>query len=390
MGTHGLSEPNGVKPCVFLMTDSLETGGSERQFAELARSLNDDIFDVELGCLRRKGAFLEGLDEIAEFPLGGSFFNIRAYRARQKLAHHLRAKAAAIVHSFDFYSNLTLIPTARWSRVPIVIGSQRQLGDRLTRFQSAAQAAMFHMCDRVVCNSNAAAERLVRHGLSKDRVVVIPNGLPDVAFRPVTAALSRQPGRVRIAYVARMNDVVKNHRGFLRVAARLAARFPSVEILLVGDGPLRPNLEEMAKELGLVGRAHFLGDRNDMSAILASVDISVLFSFSESMPNVILEAMAACVPVVASRVGGIPEVIRDSETGILVKPGDEEELVEALGKLVKEPRLRAEYGQHGKRLVERDFRMQRISRLYEELYTSLLEGKSVREQRIHSNFVPHL
>ncbi len=389
VGTHGLSEPKGIKTCVFLMTDSLERGGSERQFADLAQSLNDDIFDVELGCLRRKGAFLEGLGEIAEFPLGGSFYNMRAQRARQKLAHHLRAKAAAVVHSFDFYSNLMLIPTAKWSHVPIVIGSQRQLGDRLTRFQSAAQSAMFHICDRVVCNSNAAAERLVQRGLSKDRVVVIPNGLPDVAFRPVSAALPRQPGRVRIAYAARMNDGVKNHRGFLRAAARLAARFPSVEILLVGDGPLRPNLEEMAKELGLGGRVHFLGDRSDMTAILASVDISVLFSFSESMPNVILEAMAACVPVVASRVGGVPEIIRDGETGILVKSGDEEELVAALETLVKEPRLRAEYGQRGKRLVEREFRMQRISRLYEELYTSLLEEKSARAQRIHSNFVPH-
>jgi glycosyltransferase involved in cell wall biosynthesis len=93
--------------------------------------------------------------------------------------------------------------------------------------------------------------------------------------------------------------------------------------------------------------------------------------------------------VVASRVGGIPEVIREGETGILVKAADEMELVEALETLVKESRLRAEYGQRGKGFVERNFRMQRISRLYEELYISLLEEKSVRAQRIHSSTVAH-
>jgi len=366
------------------MTNSLETGGSERQFASIAQSLNRDDLRVELGCLKRKGAFLEGLgSEIAEFHLDGSFFNVRARQASLELARHLRAKATDIVHSFDFYSNMMLIPTAKWSGIPVVVGSQRQIGDRLTRFQSAAQAIAFRMCDRVVCNSQAAAERLTHQGLNKAKITVIPTGLPKVAFDSVPAALPRQSGQVRIAYVARMNDSVKNHRGFLQAAARLAYRCPSVEFVFVGDGPLRSGLEKLAANLGLEGRVRFLGERHDMAAILASVDVSVLFSFSESMSNVILEAMAAGVPVVASRVGGNPEVIQDKATGLLVKPGDEGDLVEALATLVEQPQLRFDYGQRGKKLADLNFRMDRIARQYEELYKSLLEEKRGRAPRTH-------
>jgi L-malate glycosyltransferase len=388
-GANGGSEPCsalpgrlGAKARVFLMTDSLETGGSERQFVALARSLEGGVFTTELGCLQRKGALRDAAGEIAEFPTGGSFCSWRAQVSRLQLARHLLAKGTSVVHSFDFYSNLMLIPAAKWSRIPVVIGSQRQLGDRLTGLQSAAQIVAFRLCDRIVCNSRATAQKLIQSSLSESKVVVIPNGLPAEVFDRLPPALPRQPGRLRISYIARMNDPVKNHRGFLCSAARLASRFPSIEIVLVGDGPLRPGLEELSSQLGLGDRIRFLGERRDMTAILASVDISVLFSFSESMPNVILEAMAAGVPVVASRVGGVPEVIRDTETGILVKAGDEEELARAIGTLVEQPSLRLEYGQRARQLAQDNFRMERISRRYEELYASVLEEKTVRGRRV--------
>lgn len=386
----GLSDPkegeHDERPCIFLMIDQMMVGGSERQFATLANSLNPDSFRLKLGCLQRQGAFLDGVDQIAEFPLGGSFLTRQAQRARCALARHLRANQVAVAHSFDFYSNLMLIPVARLARVPVVVGSQRQMGDLLTPLQFRLQAALFRLCDRVTCNSHAAANRLLEAGLRESKVVVIPNALPDAAFAETAPAFPRSPGLLRVSLIARMNSRVKNHTMFLRVAARLASRFPSLEFLLVGDGPLRQELENLAVQLGIRSRVLFLGERYDIPAILAATDISVLPSSSESLPNVVLESMAAGVPVVATDVGGTRELLRSGETGLLVPPNDEDKLTEALECLLTSSSLRIEYGRRAKQLAKAGFRVERIGGQYENLYADLLREKGWRP-RPH-RFVP--
>ena len=369
-----LSVDRRVLPGVFLMIDSLETGGSERQFAALARSLNPDSFRLYLGCIEQRGAFLDGLGELPHFRLGGSLYGMQSLRTRFQLARSLRQAGIAIAHSFDFYSNLTLIPAARVARVPVIIGSQRQLGNLLSRAQSHAQAAFFRWCDRVVCNSRAAAGRLMEQGLPEHRVVVIGNGLPSAAFAETPSALPRRPGLLRVGMIARMNTRSKNHRTFLRAAARLRGRFPALEFVLVGDGPLRPELERDAENLGLSDQVCFLGDRRDIPAILASLDLSVLPSASESLSNVIIESMAAGVPVVASRVGGNPELVTE-DRGILVAPDGEADLAAAIERLLGDPTLREELGRNAKRFTQENFTLERMRKRHEDLYTELLAQK---------------
>jgi len=383
-GVRGAGKPrkeNGP-PCVFLMTNNFETGGSERQFVVVRNALRCECFQVRLGCLGRRGALQTGMDDIAEFNLGGSFFGVQAQRARVALARHLRVHSVAIAHSFDFYSNLTLIPTARWARVPVVIGSHRQIGDLLSPLQFGVQAIAFRLCDRVVCNSFAAARRLEDSGVREEKLVVIPNGIPDEAFAECVPALPPRPGVVRVGLIARMNSPVKNHSVFLRAAARLAPRFPSLEILLVGDGPLRPVLERMTKTLGLDDRVRFLGERQDIPAVLAAMDISVLPSLSESLSNAVLESMAAGKPVVAARVGGNPELILDGETGRLVSPDNEEKLAEALEPLLQQPSLRTEWGVRARNLARDRFSLSRMRERYQQLYLDLLAEKRWQPARV--------
>ncbi len=354
------------------MINSLATGGSERQFASLVRALRLEKIDLRLGCLRRAGAFLEGLDDVEEFDTGGSFLTLRCHRARLRLARHLRSQKIAIAHAFDFYSNMMLIPVARLARIPIVIGSHRNLGHFFSSRQFRAQDALFRLCCRVVCNSQAAAAQLVSRGLPSRKVVVIPNGLPDQAFADARPAIPVSPGVIRIGMVARMNHPIKNYPVFLAAAAQLAAKFPNLEFLLVGDGPLRPGLETMAKELGLGEKAKFLGERHDIPAVLAGMDITVVTSLSESLSNAILESMAAGVPVVATRVGGNPELIRDGETGLLVPPADVASLVTALERLLLQPSLRAEYGRRARQFASANFRMSQMRDRYVQLFANLL------------------
>jgi len=362
---------------VFLMTNTLETGGSERQFLTISRALDRERFCVELGCLNRKGALSGEVEEIAEFKLGGSLYGRKSLRARMVLLRHLRAHAVAVAHSFDFYTNMILIPVARLAGVPAVIGSQRQIGDLLTPLQFATQAAVFRLCDRVVCNSRRAADRLLDHGVAGDKLVVIPNALSPEIFEKAVPALPRTPGILRVGMIARMNGPVKNYPLFLRAASRLAPDFPAVEFLLVGDGFLRPSLEKLAAQLGLEGRVKFLGERHDIAAVLASMDVSVVPSFSESLSNAVLESMAAGVPVVATRVGGTPEVVRDGETGLLIAP-DEEALAAAVGRFLRQPELRMNCGQRARELGEANFRLEKVCRRVEQLYTAVLDEKSRR------------
>ena len=362
-----------------MMANTLETGGGERQFMTLASALKGRPLEVRLGCLRNHGAFSEGLEEIAEFPPGGSLFKLRAQRARLKLAQYLRANRVTIAHSFDFYSNLMLIPSARLAGVPIVVGSQRQLGDLITPFRNRVQNALFRWCDRVVCNSLAAASRLHQAGVKSSKSIVIPNALPRAAFAKTAPLLPANPAGVRVVMIARMNDPAKRHDIFLQAAARLTVKHPKMEFVLVGDGDLRPGLEQLAARLGLGSRAVFLGERHDIAAVLASAEISVLPSISESLSNSIMESMAAGVPVVACRVGGNGELIRDGENGFLVSPGNVEELAERIDRLARESELRKSLGAAARKDAER-FTVDKVAGEYERFYLSLLEEKGIKQR----------
>jgi L-malate glycosyltransferase len=349
---------------LYLMTNSFETGGSERQFGVLARNLRPEQFQVELGCIQRKGPFANDFGEVPEFWLGGDLYGWKSWRARWRLSQALRQQHIQIAHAFDFYTNLTLIPAARLARVPVVIGSQRQIGDLLTAKQFRAQAAAFRWCDAVICNSQAAADRLAADGLARDKLPVIGNALPAEAFATTPAALPKRPGSLRVGMVARMNARYKGHSRLLRIAKRINQHMPDVEFLLAGDGPLRDELEREAQTLGIGGRVIFLGDRRDIPGVMASLDVAVLTSDSESLSNVILEAMAAGLPVVAYRVGGNVELVNE-ERGVLVSAEDEEGFAAAVERLLSAPEMRATLGSNARKFAQDNFSLENVRARYE-------------------------
>ena len=369
-----LSETADHPISLFLMINTFETGGSERQFTVLAQNLTAPQFQTYLGCISRQGPLAHHFPDTPEFPLGGSLFKWQSLRTRLSLRRHLRDHHVEVAHAFDFYTNLTLIPAAKLARVPVVIGSHRQLGDLLTPAQFRAQAAVFRWCDVVVSNSQAAANRLLATGLSANKIAVIGNALPDAAFQRVTPALPKRPGIVRIGMVARMNHRYKNQSGFLRIAAQVHQRMPNVEFVLVGDGPLRGELEREASSLGLGASAIFLGDRQDMPAILASLDVAVNTSDSESLSNVILEAMAAGLPAVAYDVGGNSELL-GPERGTLISPGNESVFAATIHKLLEDSALRDQLGRNAHQFAKQNFSLDQVRRRYADLYIKLLNKK---------------
>jgi L-malate glycosyltransferase len=359
---------------LFLMVNTFETGGSERQFIVLAQNFALPQFRVHVGCISRRGSLAHNFPDAPQFPLGGSLFGWQSLRTRLNLSRHLRRHQVQVAHAFDFYANLTLIPAAKLARVPVIIGSHRQLGDLMTPKQFRAQATAFRWCDAVVCNSQAAADRLIADGLSRNRIAVIGNALPADVFTTAPAVLPKRPGTFRVGMVARMNHRYKNHSGFLRIAAGIHRRMPNVEFVLGGDGPLRQELEREAASLGLGASVIFLGDRQDMPAVLASIDVAVNTSDSESLSNVLLEAMAAGLPAVAYEVGGNSELL-SPQRGTLIPAGNETAFADAVQKLLADAALRHELGRNARQFAQENFSLNQVRQRYVELYVTLLQRK---------------
>jgi glycosyltransferase involved in cell wall biosynthesis len=171
-----------------------------------------------------------------------------------------------------------------------------------------------------------------------------------------------------------MNHRYKNQSGFLRIAAKIHQRMPNAEFVLVGDGPLRQELEREATSLGLGASAIFLGDRQDMPAVLASLDVAVNTSDSESLSNVILEAMAAALPVVAYEVGGNAELL-SPQRGTLIPAGNEAAFADAVQNLLADSALRQQLGREALRFAQENFSLDRVRQRYVELYVTLLQKK---------------
>lgn len=354
----------------FFLT-SFHPGGTERQMVELMRRLDPERFAVHVACLHREGAWLSRAEaaalDVAEFPVSG-FAHPSAWRAVRAFAAWCRARAIQVVQTCDFYANVVGLTGAALARVPVRLASRRELAPDKSRAQLALQRAAYRLAHRVVANSPAAAARLAEEGLPSGAIRVIPNGLDLDRFSP-----RPRTGTIRtIVTVANLRPE-KCHDVLIKAFARLDPA--GLRLKIVGDGPCRPALERLAHAESADTRIEFLGHREDVADLLASADLFVLPSRSEAFPNAVLEAMAAGVPVIASAVGGVVDLIEDGTTGLLVPPGDPDALRAAIERLVARPTLAASLGASGQRHVRDRYSFDRMVAGFEHLFLSELHAR---------------
>jgi glycosyltransferase involved in cell wall biosynthesis len=335
----------------MLFTDSFMHGGTERQFVQFACSLDRSRYDVLLGCLRREGPFLAKVEAagipLFEFPIN-SLYNFHAARMFFRLAGFLRRNKINILHTFDFYTGVFAVPAGRFAGIPVVLASRREIAGLRGRGQSWAIRFACELATGIVANSQAASQHLVGLGAAgRKKVEVLPNCINLQEFKPrlPVTEVRRQLGiPERAPLLGALGNLrpEKDLGTFLHAARRIRTQLADARFLLIGDGPERGRLEQLTADLGLSDAAHFLGDRKDIPDLLAALDLLIVSSKTESFPNVILEAMAVGRPVVATRVGGTPEVIEDGRTGFLVPPGNSDALAERAVSLLRNPSLRQE------------------------------------------------
>ena len=351
---------------------SFDAGGTERQMTELIRRLDDGRYRVHAVCFRREGCWLPRVEEraasIVDFPVRG-FGRPSTLAALARFASWCRRERIAVLQTCDFYANVFGLPAAKLAGVPVRIGSRRELNPDKSDRQISLQRLAYRCATHVVANAPAAREILCAEGVRSPHVALIPNGI-DLA-----AHASERPVRpVRTIITVANLRPEKNHETLIAAAATLQAAHPGVRFQVVGDGSRRRELEALTRARGVERIVEFLGHRDDVPELLAAADLFVLPSRSEAFPNGAIEAMAAGLPVVASDVGGLRDLIEHGRTGVLVPPADPDALGAAIGALVARPERARAIGDAARAEIRRRYSFERMVDAFDSLYQSALEA----------------
>jgi glycosyltransferase involved in cell wall biosynthesis len=308
----------------------------------------------------------------------------RVARPLFNLFRLIRGFRPDVVHGFLFWAYVLGTLAARLAGVPIVVTSRRIMED----FKATKSRYLFldrvanRLTDVIVANSEAVRQdTIAREHLAYQKVGMVYNGIEvdrylvpsDETIRHSSGLVGREP---LVGVIATL-DPRKGHPFLLEAWATVAARYPSAIVLLIGDGPSRPELEAQAQSAGLGQSVRFLGTRHDIPDLLALLDLVVHPSLTEGFSNAILEAMAAGKPVVATAVGGNPEAVVDRVTGLLVPARDSQALAQAMLRLLEHPDEAAAFGCAGRERVAQRFGMQLMVREYELLYERLVSEKGI-------------
>ncbi len=358
-------------------------GGQERQTVLNVLSMDRTRFEPIVACLHREGEHLDDLRaagvEPVVFDIGRKMLRPRVAVQVARLAQLLRAQGVAVVHAQDIYTNALGLMAARAAGIPAIV-TRVDLGHHITGYRRPLTRKVCQAADRVLVNAMCIRDLVVREGVEPDRVAIVRNGLEIAAF---DAAARAEPSPAPppgdwIVCTGNMHHPVKGQTDLLVAFREVVRTRPAARLVLVGDGVRRPLLEKLARELGVADRVHFLGFRRDGPAILARATVGVSASHAEGISNAILEAMAARLPVVATAVGGTPELVRDGTTGFLVPPGSPGALARRLEDALADPARARRLGERGRRVVEREFDVRQMRLGYDALYDELAAFKVPR------------
>jgi L-malate glycosyltransferase len=360
----------------------LDIGGAEVLAARLARRLGQNYRFVFI-CLDRLGALGE--------QLRGEGFAVHVldrtagvdWRCAIRLARILRREKVELVQAHQYTPFFYAMLARLCFRRPGVLFTEhgRHHPDYRRPKRVLANRLLIERRDRIVCVGRSVKQAVVdNEGIPEARIQVIYNGVDLVPLRRNAAVGAQVRRELKIAsaavvlvQVARL-DYLKDHAAALRAVALVVSRRAEVELLLVGEGPERSKIETLVQQTALTNHVRFLGQRTDVGRLLSAADIFLLTSLSEGIPLTVIEAMAAELPVVSTRVGGLAEVVVQAETGMLTPPGDDDALAKCILRLAASPELGREMGRKGAERADALFSETKMHAGYARVYAQMLNG----------------
>ncbi len=369
---------------ILFLLPALPVGGAERQISALARGLDPVRFRSVVACQHALGPVADEL-RAAGVPVhllsGGARFDPGFLPRTVAL---LRRERVRIVLSHGFSTGVTARVAAVLAGVPVRILAEHSTGERdMTPARHAVNRLLRPLGTAWVAVAHGQRAYLTDvKGVPPSRLHVIPNGIDAAPFanREGRARVRRDWGIPDDAPVAGILAVLrpeKDHKTFLLAARFVADALPAARFVIVGDGPLAPDVAREVHALDLESRVVLAGRRDDIPAVLAALDVSVLCSTDvETFPMAFLESMAAGLPLVGTRVGGLPEMIEDGRNGRLVRPRDPQGLSEAMREILADPARARRLGEASRRRVIEEFSLPNMISSYEDLFTRLLNRSS--------------
>jgi glycosyltransferase involved in cell wall biosynthesis len=385
----------GRRTRVVTLVDLLSNhGGAERFALQVAMGLDQERFESIL-CVSRWPMSPEhralapsgpqALEDLRES--GARFLPLRRTRkvdlaAWMRLERFLRRERVEILHSHKFGSNLWGSLVARAARVPVVVAHEHTWsyeGQALRRFVDREIIA--RRADRFVAVSRADQRRMTEvEGIDPARTGFIPIGIlpttPSGGERDIRGELGIAPQAPLLGIVGILR-AQKAHEVLLRAVSQLTRDFPDVQLLIVGDGPRREAIEQLIVELGLQGNVCMLGLRSDVPDILRELDVAACSSDFEGSPLAVMEYMDMGLPIVATAVGGIPDLIESGVHGLLVPPGDPTALARGLVELLRDPRRARAMGAQAQERRRSEFDLRVVIGRIEDLYCELLARRGI-------------
>ena len=357
---------------------SFDVGGLENGLVNLINHLDPERYAHEVCCIATSGPMASRLERPVIIHELGKGASDKSYQLPLKLAGLIRSSVPDIVHTRN-WGTIDGITGARLAGVKKIVHGEhgREASDPhgKNRKRKIIRKLISPAISRFVPVSADLNDWLINDiKVPAKKVYLIINGVDMSKFEPAVDkhALRRRLGLAEdcplIGIVGRL-DPVKDHATLIKAFAKVSGL---AQLIIVGDGPMRQSLQSIVGELKLTDRTVFLGTRNDVADILGALDVFVLPSIAEGISNTILEAMSSGLPVVASRVGGNPELVADNTTGVLFEPGDHEHLTRILSNYITNQGLTRQHGQAGRKRVEDEFSLEIMVQKYDELYSSLM------------------
>lgn len=364
---------------MFVLT-SMPVGGAETLLANVVRRMDRRRFAPEICCLKDLDPLGEELarEVPAHARLIGHKYNPQVLLRLASLYRRRQVDAVITVGTGGdkmFWGRLAAIAAG----VPVVASALHSTGlpDRVER----SNRWLARWTDAFIAVAPAHGQYIAQHeGCPAHKVRVIPNGVDVERFRDrlprplLRRELKIAPDAPLVGIVAALRPE-KDHELFLRMAARVRHLRPDTQFIIIGDGPRRDELQRLATQLGVGAATHFLGTRSDVQYILPHLAAVVLTSKMEANPVSILEALAACRPVIAPRVGSIPDVIADRVNGRLYTGSHEDELVAAVLEVLANPVAAQAMGRSGRQTVVERFSVEAMVTGYENLVTDIYQSK---------------